>query len=162
MIDARFGGKIFSGTLDAMQRSGTAAVTAVNGSRDTMIVNGVILNSTTSKYEKNTMAVSSQRYWSAVAGADNLGITEANLYDASNVRLRNIQLSYTLSRKLLSNTPIQRIVVGVSCNNVWLIQSHMHGIDPESVFSTSTNATGFENGSAPTSRTFLVNLTVGF
>ncbi len=162
LIDARFGGKIFSGTLDAMQRSGTAAVTAVNGSRDTMIVNGVNLNSTTSKYEQNTTAVSQQRYWSAVAGADNLGITEANLYDASNIRLRNIQLNYNLSRKLLSNTPIQRIVLGVSCNNVWLIQSHLHGIDPESVFSTSTNATGFENGSAPTSRTFLVNLTVGF
>ena len=38
----------------------------------------------------------------------------------------------------------------------------MHGIDPESVFATGSNATGFENGGAPTNRSFLFNLTVGF
>jgi len=162
LIDARFGGKIFSGTLDAMQRNGTAAVTVVNGSRDSMVANGVILNSVTNQYEVNKKAVAPQKYWGAVAGADNLGITEANLYDASNIRIRNIQLSYSLPNKLLSKTPMQKVVLSVSCNNVWLIKSYMHGIDPESVFATGTNATGFENGSAPTSRTYFVNLTVGF
>lgn len=160
LIDARFGGKIFSGTLDAMQRNGTAAVTVVNGSRDSIVANGVVLNG--NLYEANNKAVTPQRYWGAVAGADNLGITEANLYDASNIRLRNVQLSYTLPDKFLSKTPMQKVVLSVSCNNVWLIKSHLHGIDPESVYATSTNATGFENGSAPTSRTFFVNLTVGF
>ncbi|MGI8950701.1 MAG: SusC/RagA family TonB-linked outer membrane protein [Chitinophagaceae bacterium] len=162
LIDGRFGGKIFSGTLDNMQRAGTAAVTVVNGARDSMIVNGVILNSSTNQYEPNTNKVSVQQYWGAVAGADNIGITEANLYDASNIRIRNIELSYNLSHKLLARSVLQKAVISVSCNNVWLISSHMHGLDPESVFATGSNATGFENGSAPTSRIIYINLTLGF
>jgi hypothetical protein len=43
-----------------------------------------------------------------------------------------------------------------------MISSHMHGLDPESAYSTGTAAVGFENGSAPTTRTFYINLSVGF
>ena len=32
----------------------------------------------------------------------------------------------------------------------------------ELVYATSTNATGMENASAPTSRTYLFNVTLGF
>ncbi|MBB2145114.1 SusC/RagA family TonB-linked outer membrane protein [Pedobacter sp. LMG 31464] len=162
LVDARFGGKIFSGTLADMQQFGTASNTVTNGLRDDILVDGVVLNTSTNTYEKNTVKVSPQNYWGAVAGANNLGITEANLYDASNIRLRNVQLSYDLPRKFFASTPIQRVKIGASCNNVWLIKSHMNGLDPESIYATGTNATGFENGSAPTTRTFLFNLTVGF
>jgi hypothetical protein len=110
----------------------------------------------------NTTAVSPQNYWNAVAGVGNLGITEANIYDATNVRLRNVQLSYALPGGLLSKTPLQRARIGVTATNVWLISSHMKGLDPESVFATGTNATGFENASMPTTRSILFNLTLGF
>ena len=161
LLDGRFGGKIFSGTLDNMERAGTAAITVMNGARDSMVVKGVILNSTTNQYEPNTNKVSAQQYWNAIAGPGNIGITEANLYDASNLRIRNIQLSYTLPHKLLAKSFIQRAQVIVSANNVWLISSHMHGLDPDSVYATGTNATGFENGSAPTPRTIFVTLNLG-
>ena len=36
-------------------------------------------------------------------------------------------------------------------NNLWMIHYNLPGIDPESVAATNTNATGFENGAAPTS-----------
>jgi TonB-linked SusC/RagA family outer membrane protein len=162
LVDGRFGGKIFSSTLARMQANGTASNTVVNGSRD-MVADGVVLNTTTNEYEKNTKSVAVQQYWNAVFGGNsNQGITEANLYDASNIRLRNVNLSYNLSQKFLAKTPVQRAKIGVSCNNVWLITSHMNGIDPESVFATGTNAVGFENSSAPTTRTFSFNLTLGF
>ena len=161
-VDARFGGKMFSGTLISMQRAGSAAETVVNGKRENFIVDGAVYNADTKTYEQNTVAVSSQDYWMNSIGATNVGIVEANLYDASNIRLRNVQLSYSLPAKLLSRTPVQRASIGFSCNNVWLISSHLKGIDPESVFATNTNATGFENGSAPTTRTFLFNLSVSF
>ena len=38
----------------------------------------------------------------------------------------------------------------------------MKGLDPESVYATSTNATGFEYGSTPTARSFVFNITLGF
>jgi TonB-linked SusC/RagA family outer membrane protein len=161
LVDARIGGKVFSQTLDNMERSGTAAVTVMNGSRDSMVVNGIVLNGS-NQYVANTNKISTQQYWAAVAGTGNTGITEANLYDATNVRIRNVQLSYNVPKKFIGNTFIQKAIVSVSCNNAWLITSHMQGLDPESVYATGTPAVGFENGSAPTSRTFYINLSLGF
>jgi TonB-linked SusC/RagA family outer membrane protein len=161
LVDARIGGQIFSATHVAMQANGTSNVTAPNGLRSSFVVPGVVSNGSGS-YVANTKTVTPQEYWLAVATANNLGITEANMYDASNIRLRNVQLSYSLSRKFLANTPIKNAKFGVSCNNVWLIKSHMNGIDPESVYATNSNATGFENAGLPTMRTFLINLALGF
>jgi len=127
-----------------------------------MLVDGVVLNPTTNQYEKNTVKASAQNYWAVVAGHGNMGVSEANLYDASNIRLRNVQLNYNLPQKFAHSIGMQRARVGVSANNVWLISSHMNGMDPESSYATGTNATGFENGSFPTTRTILFNLTVGF
>jgi TonB-linked SusC/RagA family outer membrane protein len=162
LVDGRFGGKMFSSTLALMQRNGTSNKTVVNGLRDGIVTDGVILNSATNQYETNTKSVTPQQYWTAVSGVGNLGITEANMYDASNIRIRNVNLAYNFSPSFLGKSPIQRAKIGVSCNNVWLISSHMNGLDPESVFATNTNATGFENSAAPTTRTFSFNLTLGF
>ena len=40
LIDARFGGKMFSGTNHALQAGGAAAATVVNGARDKFVVDG--------------------------------------------------------------------------------------------------------------------------
>lgn len=161
LVDARIGGEIFSATHVALQASGASKVTAPNGARESFVPAGVVSNGS-GGYVVNTKQVSPQDYWLAVATANNLGVTEANIYDASNIRLRNVQLNYTLSRKLLERTAIKSAKVGVSANNVWLIKSHMNGIDPESVYATNSNATGFENAGLPTMRTFLINLALGF
>lgn len=160
LLDGRFGGKIFSATLASMQRAGTAAATVVNGARDNMVVPGVISDGN-GGYVNNTKEVTPQQYWQAIQSG-NIGITEANLYDASNIRLRNVQLSYQLPQKMLGNSFIQKARVGVSCNNVWLISSHMQGMDPESVFAVGSNAVGFENGAPPTSRYYMFNVTLSF
>lgn len=160
LVDARFGGKMFSSTLAAMQANGTAGETVVNGARENFVVEGVVPDG--AGFKKNTISVTPQRYWETIATTGNMGIIEANIYDASNVRLRNVQLSYQLPKSFLSKARIQKATVGVSCNNVWLISSHMKGLDPESVFATGTNALGFENASPPTSRTILFNLTLNF
>jgi len=144
-----------------MQAAGTAAVTAPGGERNDFVVPGVVSNGS-GGFTANTKSVSQQQYWRAVATANNLGVSEANLYDATNVRLRNIQLTYELPTRFLSKTPIQKARVGVSCNNVWMIKSHVRGIDPESVYATNTNATGFENAGLPTTRTILFNLSLNF
>jgi hypothetical protein len=165
LLDARFGGKMFSGTNHALQAGGAAAATVVNGARDKFVVDGAIESEVAGKtvYTKNTVEVTPQDYWGAIVGrSGNLGINEANIYDATSVRLRNIALSYTLPKSLLKNTPITKAKLGISCNNVWMIKSYMNGIDPESVFATGSNATGYEFASSPTTRSFLFNITLGF
>lgn len=160
LFDGRFGGEIFSASNVSLQAAGTAAVTAPNGERPDFVVDGVQLAG--GNVVKNATTVSQQLYWSTLATLNNLGVGDAYLYDATNIRLRNVQLSYDLPRGLLSKTPVQRAKISLSCNNVWMIKSHLSGIDPESVFATGTNAVGFESGAFPTMRSFLFSLSVGF
>jgi len=162
LIDSRFGGSIFSGTNRALQATGNAAVTVQNGERPDMTLDAVYIDDN-KNYQVNTSTITTQQYWETVTGSTgNLGIGEANVYSATNVRLRNISLSYAFNKKMLVKTPFQQLKLGVSCNNVWMIKSHLHGVDPESVYATSTNATGFESGGSPTSRNYLFNITLGF
>lgn len=160
LMDASLGGKMYSFTLSSMESAGTAANTVVNGKRDSMVVAGVVATGANT-YAPNTTKISPQQYWAAL-GTGNTGITEANLYDASSIRIRNVQLSYSLPKSVLGKSPIQKASLAFACNNVWLISSHMHGIDPESSFATGTTATGFESGSIPSTRTYYFTLSLGF
>jgi hypothetical protein len=161
LLDASLGGKEFSFTLASMGTAGTSAATVVNGRRDSMVVSGVVANSSGTGYTANTTNVSPQQYWTAI-GTGNTGITESNLYNASNIRIRNVQLSYALPKTVLGGTVVQRASLTLSCNNVWLISSHMHGLDPESSYATGSPAIGYEGGSVPSTRTYLVTLSLGF
>ncbi len=160
LLDASLGGKEFSYTLSSMETAGTSALTVTNHNRDSMVLAGVQVNGS-GGYTANTTKISPQQYWTAL-GVGNTGITEANLFDASNIRIRNIQLAYALPRKYMAGTPFQKVQLALSCNNVWMISSHMHGLDPESSYATGTVATGFESGAAPTTRTYYITLSLGF
>lgn len=159
LIDGRFGGDIFSFTNMNLQRSGIAECTAPGGKREDIVVAGVIKDG--NGYKVNDQSVSLERYYKALA-TGRAGISEAYIYDATNIRLRNIALSYRFPSSMLKKTPFQQVKLGFTVNNVWMISSHLDGIDPESVYATSTNATGLENSSAPTSRSYLFNVTLGF
>lgn len=158
LIDARFGGYMFSGTNQLMQLQGTSNVTVVDGKRENMVLAGVISDGQ-GGYTPNTASITTQQYWESVAGQGNVGIVEANMCDATNVRLRNVQLNYTIRP---NNSFFQSIRLGVTCTNVWMIYSKMNGVDPESVYATGTNAVGFESGASPTTRNFLFNVTLNF
>ncbi len=160
-VDGRFGGEFFSGTNLNLQANGSAAVTAPNGERNPFVVDGVIASNGT--YTKNRVQTTQQLYWTQVTSTSgNYGITEQNVYDATNIRLRNVTLSYNFPKNILGNSIVQRAKVSLTANNVWMIKSYANGIDPESVFAINSNATGFENFSTPTSRSFFLNVTLGF
>lgn len=162
LIDGRFGGDFYAGTNRILQSYGIAEVTAPGGERNDFVVSGVVADGN-GGYTPNTTKVSQQDYWQAITSSSgNLGIGEANLYSATNIRLRNIALNYSFPKSMLKDTPFQQVKLGFSMNNVWMIYCDTHGVDPESVYATSTNATGFENAAAPTSRSYLFNVTLGF
>lgn len=162
LIDARLGGEIYSGTNLALQRSGSAAATVVNGERNDIVVDGVV-DDGNGVYTQNTVAVTPENYWTNLSvTSGNLGINEANIYDATNIRLRNVSINYVLPTNWLKNSPLQKAKIGISANNVWMIDSNLNGVDPESVFATSTNATGFEYLSSPTSRSVFFNVALNF
>lgn len=162
LIDARVGGEIFSGTNRALQEAGTAAITVVNGERADIVVDGAVSDGS-GGYIANTTAVAPRYYWERITNeSGNLGINEANIYDATNVRLRNVNVNYTIPKEWLGNSGIQNLKLGLSANNVWMMKNNLNGVDPESVFATSTNATGFEYLSPPTTSSIFLNLSLSF
>lgn len=132
----------------------------MNGARDKFIVDGVVADGT--GYKQNTTAVTPQNYWYGISTKGNLGINEENIYDATNVRLRNVQLTYSLPKSLFKDLPLQSAKVSFSVNNVWMIYSKVKGVDPEASYAISSNATGFEYLSFPSTRSYVFNLTLGF
>ncbi|MFP7658427.1 hypothetical protein [Chryseobacterium proteolyticum] len=159
-IDGRIGGEFFSGTQLALQKSGLAKDTAPGGKRDNFVVDGVVAGNN-GGFTANTKEITQQNYWEAVT-TGNLGITEQNIYDATNIRLRNIQVSYNFPKTMFEKFVIKSAKVAFTANNVWMIYSKAKGIDPESVFAISSNAVGFENLAFPTMRSYLFTITLGF
>ncbi|MDO5105064.1 SusC/RagA family TonB-linked outer membrane protein [Capnocytophaga sp.] len=159
MVDARVGGKIFSMTRNLLTGYGMAAETAPSGERESFVVDGVIANAS-GGYDVNAKAVSPQRYWGALA-QNNIGITEANIYDATSVRLRTLSFGYNFDKKWLEPMRIQNLKLSLTANNLWLIHTGIPGIDPESVSGTGTNVTALEFGTPPTTRSFTFTISVG-
>lgn len=159
LIDGRIGGKFYSSTQSALQKVGLASDTAPGGRRDNFILDAVVQQN--GGYTSNTKEVTQQDYWAAVT-AGNLGITEQNIYDATNIRLRNVQVSYNFPKSIFQKLALQSAKVSFTANNVWMIYSKAKGIDPESVFAINSNAVGFENLAFPTTRSYLFSITLGF
>jgi len=161
LVDFRIGGDLYSATASNLYVRGNAAGTVVNGNRQDFVVPNSVVQ-TSNGYAENKVPVTHQNYWERIGSTGNYGLPEMFTYDATNIRLRNITLGYDFNRAMLQKTPFQRLRLSATCNNVWMIHYNLPGIDPESVSATNTNATGFENGAAPTSRSFTFNVTVGF
>ena len=161
LVDFRIGGDLYSATASNLYTRGNAAGTVVNGERQDFIVPNSVVQ-TPNGYTENKVPVTHQNYWERIGSTGNYGLPEMYTYDATNIRLRNITLGYDFNKAMLKDTPFQRLRLSATCNNVWMIHYNLPGIDPESVSATNTNATGFENGAALTSRSFTFNVTVGF
>ncbi len=87
--------------------------------------------------------------------------TARYIYDASYVKLREVALSYSLPKDLLSKTFLNKAVVSAVGRNLWIIHKNTPGFDPETGQS-SGNEQGIANGSYPTTRTYGFNITLGF
>jgi len=154
LIDMRSGGKFYSQSLAYMYANGNAAGTLENR-EETFLVDGVnAFDGTT-----NTTPVTAQQYWTAVGGAE--PVASLFIYDATNVRLRELTLTYNFPGSIVSKTPFSKLSIGFVGRNLWLIKSHIPGIDPESSF-TTTNAQGWENSAFPSYKTYGFNLNLGF
>jgi TonB-linked SusC/RagA family outer membrane protein len=154
LIDMRVGGKFYSQSLAYMYANGNAKGTLENR-EETFIVDGVYSADGTT----NTTPITAQQYWTAVGGAE--PIASLFIYDATNVRLRELTLSFNFPANIVSKTPFSKLSIGFVGRNLWLIKSSIPGIDPESSF-TTTNAQGWENAAFPSYKTYGFNLNLGF
>lgn len=149
MLDMRYGGDVYMGSIRTGSSSGSLAMT-LDG-REGMVVPGVMADGT-----PNTTSVRAESYWSGIGD-----ITEAYMYDATNIRLRELSLGYNFPRTMLAKTPLTGIKLSFVARNLFMIQSKTKGFDPEAAY-TSGNAQGIEWGSMPTMRSIGFNINLAF
>jgi TonB-linked SusC/RagA family outer membrane protein len=157
LVDIRKGGVIYSNSVSSLRTSGLGKETLLNRG-NVFIDKGVVASGTT--FVTNTIPVTSmQEYWAQYSTTN----TEANIFDASYVKLRELRLSYQLPNTFLQRNAkfLKGAEIGVEGRNLWIIHDNVPHIDPEAnFFGSDSVAEGVEFNSVPSTRTIGFNLRI--
>jgi hypothetical protein len=153
LIDTRQGGDIFN--LDEYYSKAYGTSWLTRDREHPIVVKGI----RQSDGQPNTTQITDYRtYWTT-----NASIDEANVQDASFIRLRDVSISYDLPKNLLSKISLKGLVFTVSGRNLWLkTSSSFTGSDPENSLYGSGNGQGIQNYAVPSSKSinFALKLTL--
>jgi outer membrane receptor protein involved in Fe transport len=152
LIDMRYGGDVYMGSMRVGAANGNLDMTLANREDGFVVPNSVKSDGTTA----NATTVTAQNYWSGISS-----ITEAWMYDATNVCFRELSFGYTLPASIAQKVKLSGIKVSVVGRNLFMIASKTKGFDPEGTYSTG-NAQGIEYGTMPQLRSIGFNLNLNF
>ena len=144
LLTARLGGVVYSATQAVLDSYGVSEATAAARDNGGVVING------------NDM-IDAQK-WYTVVGADS-GIPQYYTYSATNLRLQEASVSYTIPRKKLKN--IMDITLSLVGRNLWMIYCKAP-FDPESVATTGNYYQGIDYFMMPSLRSVVFNLKLKF
>lgn len=159
-FDLRKGGVFWSGSKGNGEFSGTTISTLLNDRVPFVHPNTSYTDPSTGKIVANTSLASpvDVNYFSALPESD-------NLIDASYIKLREVNIGYSIPSKFFKNSPISNISIGAFGRNLktWVPKSNAYA-DPEigSFDGANSNAQGFETSTAPYSRSYGFDFKIGF
>jgi hypothetical protein len=158
LFDVRQGGKIYSTTNSIGMESGILAV-SLPGRELGIIGEGVVKNSN-GTYSPNTTRITEEAwYYYNAFRRDNV---EANTFDASYVKLREVSISYNFSKKITQAARVQNMSLSLVGNNLAL-WTKVPDIDPDTqAINGGTLLPGFEVLQLPSSKSYGVKLNVSF
>ena len=143
LIDARVGGVVVSGTEAMMDQYGVSKSTARDRDNGGAIVNGGRMDAKT---------------FYSVAASGTTGVLSNYVYSATNVRLRELSLSYTLPALARERL---RITLSLIANNVLMLHNEAP-FDPELTSNTGTYYQGFDYFMPPSLRSWGFGVKVNF
>lgn len=151
LIDFRFGGDILSQTQADLDKWGTSKMS--EHLRDLCSTNGYFNYGGQHFYD-------AEIFFNKVGGRE--GITEYYMYDATNIRLRELSLSYNFPSKYLQKTKIiQTAQLSFVGRNLFFFYKNAP-FDPDAVLSTDNNCQGIDVYGMPTTRSLGFNIKVTF
>ncbi len=154
LVDMRFGGQIVSMSEAIAAGKGMALRTE---ERTAPIVFDGIDEVTGLA---NTTPITTESFYSLIGGEN--AIAEEFIYSASFIRLKELSLSYSLPRTLLSKTPLQGVRLSLVGRNLFYLLRHTPGTSPEGGFDTTMFSQAIDFTSVPYTRTLGVSLQVQF
>lgn len=115
---------------------------------------GIVFNGVNADGKPNEKVLPAQQYYKSFRTID-----EANIFDASYVKLREVKLSYNLPAKWIRPLNLQGVSVSLVGRNLLIIHRNVTDIDPEVAFNTG-NGQGLESLSNPTTRSYGFNINI--
>jgi len=158
LFDLKHGGVLYSQTKSITDFVGTSAETG--GPRyGQPFPNSVTLDASGKSVPNTTIPYSVYNYYTSVI--DNT--PGENIVDASYIKLRSANLSYTFTKAQLHSLPFGALTIGVFGNNLflWTPKSNAY-VDPEVNSSGAGNEQGFDFSANPSVRNYGINLKVSF
>lgn len=134
VFTARIGGIVYSATRAYMDQFGVSEATAA--ARD---AGGVLVN--------DRSRIDPQKYYTVISAQS--GVPQYYTYSATNVRLQELSLSYTLPSKWFRDK--MKMTVAFVGRNLWMIYNKAP-FDPESVATTDTYYQGIDYFMLPSTR----------
>lgn len=162
LIDIRQGGSVISGTLAALAAGGYSEVTAAG--RDGSLVVGQNILGTEGAVKAdgspNDIQVNSEDLWKSL-GKSEEPVGEAFVEDASNIRLREFSLGYSVQKEVLNKIGLKHAKISLVGSNLFFF-SRKAQFDPEITIGTGTEEEGYEFNSTPFTRSLGLNVKFGF
>ena len=165
LFDIRHGGTLYSETQTVGREGGIITETLEgreNGYDLSQPGNGVIgqgvvfSNGTNGTISPNTTKLAAREWHTA--WTNGRGLAEGVMYDASFVKLRELQIGYTIPDRLFGKSPFRGMTISLVGRNLLLWDKVPH-VDPENMsYSGGTALPGIEYMSIPTTRSYGVNL----
>ena len=134
LVSARLGGVVFSRTQAVLDNFGVSEASAAARDKGYVSVNG-------------NDRVNPEGWYSVVAGGT--AVPQYYIYSATNIRLQEASIGYTIPRKWLGN--VCDIKVSLIGRNLWMIYNKAP-FDPEAVASTDNFYQGIDNFMMPSLR----------
>jgi outer membrane receptor protein involved in Fe transport len=151
LIDGRFGGKVMSITQAVLDEYGVSKVTA-----DARNNGGVHINATRISGGKWSGALPAETFYRAVGGR--AGISEYYMYDATNIRLRELSVGYKLPSK---SKVIKDMRLSLLARNLFFIKKEAP-YDPELSMSTGNGLQGIDVFALPSTRSMGLSFRCSF
>jgi len=171
LVDHQQGGDFSFRTLFVLGRFGTTAETAVETTLTQDVVNydgdvfsaGETVRGNLFDFGGGPVLRDESWYRTGPGGGFGDGkIYEFAIYDATNTRLREISLSYTLKGKGFTNrTKLGSIELGVTGRNLF-VWDNLDGIDPQTNQFGVGNSRGLDYFTNPATKSILVSLKVNY
>ena len=164
VFDYRTGHVFYAGVKDGLIQNGSDIVTAQNGRDPFIFPNSVIETSPGVFVQNNSVTTSGgQDYYTGIYRE----IDENFVLDATAFKCRELALSYSFSSKVLKNTFIEGLSIGLNARNLFMIlpKENRNYTDPEFSFTTGANdnTVGLSTGGqAPPTRTYGFNINISF
>ena len=162
LIDIRQGGSVISASLASLASGGFLQRT-IAGRDGTLVVGENIFGTegaVKADGSPNDIQVTAEDLWKTL-GKSEQPVGEAFVADASNVRLREFSLGYSLPSKITDKIAFKRAKVSLVGSNLFFF-SRKAPFDPEVTTGTGSNEEGYEFFAPPFTRSLGINVKIGF